>query len=434
MSVSFDFVYLLAGIGALLAAVLPGALHRRAISAPLVFLGLGLALFALPLPLDLPPIDPVSHRALIEHVAETVVIISLMGAGLALNRPVGWRRWAATWRLLGIAMPLTVAGVAALTLAVLGWPLEAAILVGAVLAPTDPVLASDVQVGEPSDDEADEDEVRFSLTSEAGLNDGLAFPLVYAAIAVAATGPGGSWFASWFLDDLVYKVAVGVGGGLTVGRVLAWWLFGVRRPTARLSEHSDGFVAVAVTFLAYGVTELLHGYGFIAVFVAACAIRSAERQHGYHRVLHGFVEQIERLLVAWLLLLLGGAVVTLGGFSWPALVIALGLIFVVRPLAAMLSLLGAPAGWRERVAISFFGIRGIGSLYYVAYALGAVASFGVDSSEVWRVVAATVVASVVIHGLTATPIMRRLDLLRRERVIGRGVDDPGPTELAAERL
>ncbi|MDP9416536.1 MAG: cation:proton antiporter [Actinomycetota bacterium] len=427
----FDLLYLAAGLGALLAAVLPRPLERRPFSMPLVFVGLGLLLFVLPLPLPRP--DPVTHRALLEHATEAVVIISLMGAGLALNRPVGLRRWSTTWRLLGVAMPLTVAGVAAVVIALLGWPVAAALLVGAVLAPTDPVLASDVQVAEPTDEHEDEDEVRFSLTSEAGLNDGLAFPIVYAAIALAGAA-GGSWVAEWAIEAVAYKIAIGLGAGLVVGRVLAWGLFGVRRESMRLSEHSDGFVAVAVTFLAYGATELLRGYGFLAVFVAACVIRAAERTHGYHRVLHSFVEQIERLLTSWLLLVLGGAVIVLGGITWTALAVALALVLVVRPLAGLVALIGTPPGWRERVAISFFGIRGMGSLYYLSYALGAGVSFGVGAEHLWRVVAATVVVSVVVHGIAATPVMRRLDLLRHERVRERGIAEPGPRDVAAERL
>ena len=117
-----------------------------------------------------------AHRALVEHATEICVLISLMGAGLAINRPFGRRNWSSTWRLLGWTLPLTVVGVAAAAYGLLGWPLAAALLLGAVLAPTDPVLASDVQVGEPVDSEKADDEVRFTLTSEAGLNDGLAFP------------------------------------------------------------------------------------------------------------------------------------------------------------------------------------------------------------------------------------------------------------------
>ncbi|UXI82730.1 cation:proton antiporter, partial [Streptomyces vinaceusdrappus] len=174
-----DAVFAWLGAGALLAAVLPRVVAGRPLSLPLVFLGGGIGVYLLPLPL--PVIDPVDDRLMAEHITEICVIIALMGAGLALNRPVGWRRWAATWRLLGVTMPLTVVLTALTAWWLLDWPPAAALLLAAVLAPTDPVLASEVRVGEPSEDEHDEDDVRFSLTSEAGLNDGLAFPLTYAA-------------------------------------------------------------------------------------------------------------------------------------------------------------------------------------------------------------------------------------------------------------
>ncbi len=414
-----DLVLALAGAAALLAAVLPGLLARRALSLPLVYLLAGMALYLLPI--GLPEPDPVVHRTAVEHITEICVLVSLMGAGLALNRSAGLRSWSTTWRLLGWAMPLTVAGVAAAATGVLGWPLAAALLLGAVLAPTDPVLASDVSVGEPVDAENADDEVRFALTSEAGLNDGLAFPFVYAAIALATIG-GTDWLGEWALTDVLYRVVAGVVCGLLIGRLIGRLTFHSPAEELRLAERRDGFVALAATLLAYGVTELAGGYGFIAVFVTACAIRRVERGHGYNSILHGFVEQLERLFTAWLLLLLGGFVAAggLAPLTWGGAAVGLLLLLVIRPLAGWLSQLRGPAGPRERGVISFFGIRGIGSLFYLAYALGH-ADFGVPAEELWAVTAFTVVVSVVLHGVTATPAMNRLDALR-ERVAegGRG--------------
>ncbi|MEV0585368.1 cation:proton antiporter [Nonomuraea sp. NPDC050310] len=418
-----DLVFALAGAGALLAAVLPGVLRRLPFSLPLVCLLGGMLLFWLPLPLSAP--DPVAHRVAIEHVTEICVVISLMGAGLALNRRVGLHRWSSTWRLLGWTMPLTIVAVALLASWLLGWPPAAALLLGAVLAPTDPVLASDVQVGEPVDAENADDEVRFALTSEAGLNDGLAFPVVYAAIALATVG-GLAWAGEWVLTDVLYRVAAGVVGGLLIGRLLGRLSFHASTEKLRLAEHRDGFVAVAATFLAYGLTELVQGYGFIAVFVTACTIRNAERDHGYNGILHGFIEQVERLLTAWLLLLLGGFVIA-GGLSpltWRGAAVSVLLLLVVRPLTGWLAQLGGPGGPRERAVISFYGIRGIGSLYYLAYALGH-ADFGVPAEELWAIAAFTVLASVVLHGISATPVMRYMDRLRgtpEPKPVGEGHD------------
>ncbi|MFC4114360.1 cation:proton antiporter [Nonomuraea zeae] len=412
-----DLVLALGGAAALLAAALPGLLSRRALSPPLVYLLGGVGLYLLPI--GLPEPDPIAHRVAVEHITEICVLVSLMGAGLALNRRVGLRSWSTTWRLLGWAMPLTVAGVAAAAMGLLGWPLAAALLLGAVLAPTDPVLASDVSVGEPVDAENADDEVRFALTSEAGLNDGLAFPFVYAAIALAAVG-GAGWVGEWALTDVLYRIVAGVVCGLLIGRLLGRLFFHSRAEELRLAEHRDGFVALAATFLAYGVTELVSGYGFIAVFVTACTVRRVEHGHGYNNVLHGFVEQLERLFTAWLLLLLGGFVATggLAPLTWRGAAVGLALVLVIRPLSGWLSQLRGPAGPRERRIISLFGIRGIGSLFYLAYALGH-ADFGVPPEELWAVTAFTVMLSVVLHGITATPAMNRLDGLR-ERVTARG--------------
>src|SRR5690606_35271671 len=195
--------------------------------------------------------DPVADRVWVEHLTEVCVIVSLMGAGLALNRPFGRLRWRATWRQLGITMPLTVAAVAALARGLLDWPVAAVLLLAAVLAPTDPVLASEVRVGAPTDSEHDEDEVRFALTSEAGLNDGLAFPFVLGAAALAAAGGTvtGGELTHWVLTDVLYKTAAGIAAGLALGPLLGWLFFRAGKQALRLSEHSEGFVAVGATFL-----------------------------------------------------------------------------------------------------------------------------------------------------------------------------------------
>ncbi|MFD3471110.1 cation:proton antiporter [Streptomyces sp. NPDC058682] len=413
-----DAVYLAMGIGALCAAVIPRLVFRLPLSTPMLFLAAGAAVALLPLPV--PVVQPGPDRLWVEHVTELCLIVSLMGAGLALNRPVGWRRWAGPWRLVGLVLPLTVVATAALAAAVLQWPLAPALLLAAVLAPTDPVLAAEVRVGEPTDAEDDEDEVRFSLTAEAGLNDGLAFPFVLAAVAYAAAGSGTAtdWVGRWILVDVLGRVAVGVVVGLAMGWLLGALFFRARPAALRLSEHMEGFVALGATFTAYGVAELLHGYGFLAVFVTACTIRAAERAHGYHKVLHEFTEQVERLLTAFLLFLLGGylAAYALPALTWRGALVGVLLILVVRPLVGWAAELGSTSGPRERVVTALFGIRGIGSLFYLAYALGHSERFDDWAQQLWTVVAFTVLLSVVLHGAAATPVIRRLDRLRRVSV------------------
>jgi sodium/hydrogen antiporter len=355
-----------------------------------------------------------AHSTLTVHLTELCVIISLMGAGLALNRPVGWRRWMTTWRLLGITMPLTIVAVSLLGSALLGLGAAAALLLAAALAPTDPVLATEVQVAEPADDpDADEDEVRFALTSEAGLNDGLAFPFVYAAIAVSAAGlaPGG-WLLEWLAVDVLWRLAAGLAIGLGAGWLLRALFFSAPSERFRLAEHAEGFVALAATFLAYGAAELVEGYGFVAVFVCACTIRAAEKSHGYHQVLHSYVEQVERLLTVLIIFLLGGAVATglLAGITWREVLFAVLVLVVVRPLMSFAGLAGGRGGPRERTAIAVFGVRGIGSIFYMAYGLSEGGFSGV--TELWRALALVVVGSIILHGVSATPVMQRLDHLR----------------------
>lgn len=416
--------FLAIGVATLAAAVLPRALRRFPLSMPTVFLGAGaLAFWLLP---RLPDPDPIEHSAVALHLTEVCVVVSLMGAGLAINRPPGLRAWGTTWRLLGIAMPLTMVAVTLLGWGVLGLGVAGAMLLGAVLAPTDPVLATEVQVSEPVDDPgAVDDEARFALTSEAGLNDGLAFPFTYAAIAVSLAGlaPSG-WLGHWFLVDVLWRLGVGVLGGVLVGWLLGRLFFSSFAERVRLTEHAQGFVAVAATFLAYGATELAEGYGFVAVFVCGVALRTAERHHSYHRVLHSFVEQVERLLTVTVIVLLGGAVVrgVLAPVGWVEVLVALVVLLVVRPLAGWASLVGGRSGPRERRVIAFFGVRGVGTFFYVAFALEH-GDFP-DEPRLWAIACLVVVGSVLIHGVTSTPAMRWLDRsrVRRARARGRGDD------------
>jgi NhaP-type Na+/H+ or K+/H+ antiporter len=420
---TYEVVLAVGGLAALLAAWIPAYTSRRPLSLPIVLLGVGALFFLLPFGLSAP--DPTRHLDFTERATELVVIVALMGAGLKIDRPFDWRTWGSTWRMLGIAMPVTIVLTTLLGATVGGLAATSALLLGAVLAPTDPVLASDVQVGEPTLGQSAapdaEDDVRFTLTSEGGLNDALAFPFVYAAIAIAEHGwSPSSWAATWIAWDLVARVLIALAVGWGVGRLLGVVAF---RPPGRLSalaETPQGFVAIAVTLLAYGATELLQGYGFLAVFVAAVVLRSTERTHEFHAELHGFAEQIENLLVVGLLFLFGGALVSgiFDGLTWRGAMVAVLVVFVVRPLAGLVALLRSKLASADRVAISFFGIRGFGSVYYLAYGLSA--GVFVGAGELWAIVALTMLVSIAVHGVTATPAMAMVDRAYRRRRGRRG--------------
>jgi NhaP-type Na+/H+ or K+/H+ antiporter len=407
------YILTLAFVGAAIlgAAVLPLLLAGRPLSFPIVYVALGMAVFALPL--RLPTADPLAEGDVVERMTELAVIVSLMGAGLKIDRTIGWASWRTTRRLLVLAMPLTIAGVAILGWWAAGLAPAAALLLGAVLAPTDPVLAADVQVGPPGGEA--EDEVRFGLTSEAGLNDGLAFPFTNAAIAMAAAGSAGvgSWLGGWVLDDVLLKLGIGLTVGLAGGRAVGAVLF--RLPTTRrIAESTEGFVSLATTLLVYGVAELCHGYGFVAVFVAAYVLRHHERDHEYHEVLHASSESIERLVSAALLVLLGGAVVdgALAPLTLRGAALGLAVVLLVRPIAGWLALLRTTMPQSERWALAFFGIRGIGSVYYLAHALNE-AEFA-DADQLWATVAFVILVSVLVHGVSAAPLMKRVDARREE--------------------
>jgi NhaP-type Na+/H+ or K+/H+ antiporter len=419
--VTADLVYLVAGASLLLAIVLPALLDRWAISAPMVLVAVGLGLGFTSLPDGL-PLDPQTNRAAIEHVTELAVLVALMGVGLAIDRPLSlrdrasWAQWGTTWRLLGITMPLCIGAIALLAWGA-GIAPAAALLLGAVLAPTDPVLASDVQVAGPQtgDLEVDEsDELRFALTSEAGLNDGLAFPFVYAAILLATEGAVQNWALEWVGYYLIGKIVLGILAGIVVGRVLAYVAFRSKSPSLRVAERGESLLSLAALVSAYGVGEVIGGYGFLAVFVCAMTFRSAERSHDYHAAMHQVAERLERLITLFVLLVLGIALSRglLAGLDWRGVAIGLALIFLVRPLTGLIALWP----WRshesaltgaQRWAASFFGVRGVGSIYYLAYAAGESAELGTD--WLWSTVAFTIVASVLVHGALASPLMRRVD-------------------------
>ena len=397
---------LLVGIALFAAAYLPDLLEGQPISYAMVYVGIGAVAFGLPLGLDDP--DPLQHQQLAERVAELVVIVSLMGGGIRLDRRFSWKHWGTTWRILGFVMPLCVAAAAMAGWGALGLSPASAILLGAVLAPTDPVLASDVQVGPPM--EGHEPRVRFALTSEAGLNDGMAMPFMQLAIlAAGVSGADASeLLGSWFLRDVLYAVPAGVIAGYVIGMLAGKLIF---RPgiVARLQHSGGGIVALALAFVAYSLTQAIGGYGFLAVFVTAITVRACEPEHRFHRQIYATAETCQHIAVAVLLVLFGGAVATglLSGLTWSSMLLGLAFLLIVRPLAGWIGLSGSclPAG--ERFAIAFFGIRGIDSLYLLAFGLGE-GPFP-EQGLLWQLTGFVVLASILIHGVTAAPVMRRVE-------------------------
>lgn len=431
---------ILVGLLLILLALSGTVLSRLPLSTAMIYLVIGLAVSPLGLGWMAP--DPREHKVLLERLTEIVVLVSLFTAGLKLSVAPRGRRWMLPLRLALTSMVLTVAIVAVLGTVLLGLPIGAAVLLGAILAPTDPVLASDVQVHRPGD----RDTLRFALTAEGGLNDGTAFPFVMLGLGLLGLHEIGAWGWRWLLVDVAWAVVAGLGTGALLGAAGGRLVLYLRR------EHKeavgfDDFLALGLIALAYGVAVLIHGYGFLAVFAAGLALRQVEQagtggaasrgaveraaaepqgtaadaaavdpQHApafmAHAVL-GFNQQVERIGEL-------AIVITIGALLWTVewehaqWWFVPGLLLGVRPLAIWLGLLGSRSTSPQRWLIAWFGIRGIGSLYYLMYAI----NHGLPDPLAARLTALTlsvVVASIFVHGISVTPLMSAYERAVRQR-------------------
>ena len=404
---SYALILTFAGIAVFVAIAALSHQHERAFSASVIYLGLGLLAAVVVNLADFAWVDPLKDASLIEHLAEFAIIVALFSAGMKVDRSLRSREWTSVWRLLLVAMPLTIAAVALYGHVALELGVGTAILLGAILAPTDPVLAGDLGIGPPGDE--DEHEPRFSLTSEAGLNDGLAFPFVFLGLFIVEEG-GTGWVDTWLLADVLYAIAVGV----LVGGLGGW---GIAALAVRLRDRQflavslDGWLALAAVLLLYGVTEIAGGYGFLAAFAGGLGFRRYERDHEVNRRVHDGAELLEKFFELALILLLGSlfsldGLAEVGFDGWLLVVL---LLVVVRPVSVLLALLGSRLSVRgERWFVAWFGVRGIGSLYYVAVALGTGVLAPGEAQRVFWIVAACILVSIVVHGVTSWPVERRL--------------------------
>ena len=428
-------------VGALLTtAALSGTLLKRLpLSITMFYLAAGYGLG--PAGLDLIAINPMTHTVLLERLAEVAVLISLFAVGLKLGLPLSNKAWQMPLRLAVTSMMLTIAMVAVVGLA-LGLSLGAAILLGAILAPTDPVLASDVQVIEAND----RDRLRFSLSGEGALNDGAAFPFVMLGLGLLGLHDLGTWGWRWFAIDVLWSIAGGllIGGalGAAIGRLVVYL-----RSQHKESIGLDEFLALGLIGLTYGLAVISHASGFLAVFAAGLALqrvgkstqkipaaavttagllsKEEEEKLATHSdyasayLMHevqGFNERLERIAEVALVLLIG-AMLSYTAFSAGALWLLLLLLLLIRPISVWLGLMGTPISRDQRVLISWFGIRGIGSIYYVMYAI----NHGLPrtlAQEIMAYTLITVAVSIVLHGISVTPLMDRY-ARRKARRAGR---------------
>ncbi|WP_296405862.1 cation:proton antiporter, partial [Psychrobacter sp.] len=393
---NYNNFLLLCGIAFLLGGFSPYFLKRIPISLPMLQVTFGLAMGYFWT--SFPFLNPIENGTSVEKLTELVVLISLVGAGIKLDSPFKYHIWRPTFRLLLVTMPLCIAVMAFLGYYVFSLSLGASILLGAVLAPTDPVLASSVQVGPPNTGK--EDVTRFALTSEAGLNDGLAFPFVYLAIKVAEHfGTANTFTASllfdWLTIDVAWRIVSGILVGVIVGKLIGRIVFS---KDTRETTMSQGYLVIALTLIAYGLSEFIHGYGFIAVFVAAYVFRRTEHGHDYHEELHDFAEQSEGLLMSLVLVFFGMALGQgLGSgveLTWQVYAVSIIALVLVRPITGWIGLSGLNLHTNQRLAIAGLGIRGIGTFYYLAYALNKDVFDKTESKELWIISSIVVLASI----------------------------------------
>lgn len=412
-----EYWYLVLGALLITIALASSYLKRLPLTSTIIYLGAGMGLG--PLGLGVIDIDPVAGALLLERLAELAVIVSLFTAGLKLRLPLTWSNWAVPVQLAFVSMTLTVGLVALIGYYWLALPLGAAVLLGAVLAPTDPVLASDVQLESPRE----RDSLKFSLTGEAGFNDGTAFPLVMLGLGLLGLHEVGSWGWKWWTVDVLWAV----GGGLAIGAILG---LGTGKLVILLRVHHregigrDEFLALGLIMLSYSVAVLLKAYGFLAVFAAGLTLGVIERQFKErlkggqkegspmtHAVLI-FNEQFEKIIEVGLVLFIG-AMLTFEILNLKHLWFVPVVFLIVRPMAVWIGLAGTGTVRSHLFIISWFGIRGIGSIYYLMYAV----SKGLHedlSRELISITFWCIAASVIVHGISVTPLMKWYESRHKE--------------------
>jgi sodium/hydrogen antiporter len=340
------------------------------------------------------------------ELTPAVLVFAVMEAGLKIDRRFSFRNWTSTWRLLFIVMPLNIFGAAFLAMLLLPASLGLGVLIGAILAPTDPVLASSVGLGPPG--KGEEGEVRFALTSEAGLNDGLAFPFLVLGLTMLQTPDfGGLDFERWFLIEFLSRVAAGGAIGAACGLGLVY-LNRMLPPRWRLSQSCEGLAVIGIMFFVYGCAEMASANGLVAVFAAGAAIRQTTQLLDYTRVTYAFAEQMERLLMTVILLLFGGTLLntSLPPLLSPEFLFVFLALFALRPIAVYIGFLGSCTTSAERVALGYFGIRGVGTLFYLFYSL---AHGATDGAVVAPLVSLLVLISIAVFGVTGAAVMARLE-------------------------
>ncbi len=405
--------FLLIGAVLLLRGLTANLLQRLPVTPAIIYLGVGMLVG--PSALHLFHFNPLKESAFLEILTEVVVLISLFSAGVKMPGTFTFARWRAPILLATVSMAVTVGLVAAFAVYALGMPLGAGVLLGAILAPTDPVLATDVQIRHPGD----RDQLRFTLTCEAGMNDGSAFPFVMLGLGLLGLHDLGDFGMRWFTVELLWAtvgaVAIGVAGGIALARI-GWKL----RSSPYQHALLDDFLGLGLIGVVYGLSVMVDAWGFLAVFFAAVALRQTEQQLARQTqsqpstestvplptVSEGalvFKEHLERVSEMVLVILIGGTLF-LNSWTWAAVALSLFLFVVARPLSVLVGLVGTGTPWKIRGLSAWFGVRGVGSLYYLMFAI----QHGVPEPLALQLLQLTLVVvtlSILLHGSSVKPML-----------------------------
>lgn len=428
---TFTLACLIIGILLIVKTLAGSFISRLPVSAAMVYLVAGIALG--PSGFGLWQLDVVRDGVLLERLTEVAVLISLFTAGMKMELPFKDVRWRIPLRLASVSMLITVVLITVIGVVGLGLSLGAAVLLGAILAPTDPVLASDVQLEHPGD----RDRLRLGLTGEGGLNDGTAFPFVMLGLGLLGLHPLGEGGWRWWTVDVLWAVV----GGLSLG-----YLMGVltSRAVLYLRVHhrealgSDEFIALGLIALTYGLSLLMLTYGFLAVFAAGLALRrsgmtiskkadldnaqltdsdkkatGSKAPEHLMREVERFNTQLESIAEIAIVMVLGVLLASVQ-FRLEVLWFVPLLFLVVRPVSVYVGLLGVDVRVSQRRLMAWLGIRGIGSLYYLLYAV----NHKIESAlaqQLLSITTAVVVASIFLHGLSVTPLLRWYEKRKRVR-------------------
>ncbi|GFM68034.1 sodium:proton antiporter [Pseudomonas cichorii] len=439
---SFTICMTVLGVLLMLLALTSSFLRWLPVTTSAVCLAFGFVIG--PMGLEILKLDVQEARHWLERLTEVAVLFSLFNTGIKLRLPLHSKAWHSAYWLAGPVMLATIAGTCLAAHYLLGLSWGMSLLLGAILSPTDPVLAGLVQVTNAQD----QDRLRFGLSGEAGMNDGTAFPFViFALLYMANGGLEAGWIQHWALKSLVWGVPAGMLIGYGMGRGVGHLMIFLRIRNADSTTSPNDFLALALIALSYIAAESAGAFGFLSVFAAGFGLRQAEARITQSHVPSEHIAQpvighmtadqekatvaeaedltesqlaagimmgdmlafgslIERSMEVLLITLLGAALALY--WDWRAVGLGLALFCIIRPASVWLLVGRRLLDRRQKALVGWFGIRGIGSLYYLCFAL----THGLPQDAVHAAIGMTlsvVTLSILLHGISIQPLLEHYE-------------------------